>query len=84
LIVHKDDDRPYFVYTKSMSLLSSIFSASASGITIIYRGLVGETAEETVKRVNALIPEESATPSTTSTETPKKETKDTPAATGGD
>jgi hypothetical protein len=75
LIVHKDDDRPYFIYTKSMSLLSSLFSASASGITIIYRGLVGETAEQTVKRVNALMPTEKTTEPT------KEEIKDTTAAT---
>lgn len=50
----KDDDRPVMAYSKSTSLLGSLASVSASGISFVYKGISGETAEQTEKRVAAL------------------------------
>jgi hypothetical protein len=43
-----------FCYSKSISLLGSLTNASASGVSFVYIGTRGETAEQTVARVNAL------------------------------
>jgi hypothetical protein len=46
-----NEDKPVFAYSQSNSLLTSIFSGSASGISYIYIGISGEKADETEKRI---------------------------------
>ena len=49
-----NDDRPVFCYSRSISLLGSLTNGEASGISFAYKGVKGETAEQTQKRIITL------------------------------
>ena len=49
-----ENTQPVMAYSKSVSLFGSLTSASAAGVSYVYIGTPGETAEQTVHRVNSL------------------------------
>ena len=50
-----DSNQCVFAYSKSMSIWGSITSASASGLSYIYIGAKGESADDTTKRITAML-----------------------------
>ena len=50
----REDNRPVFCYSKSISLLGSLTNSKAFGVSFVYKGIQGETAKETAERIKQL------------------------------